>query len=35
MRSTKFQFLINRQTAKTLSIAVPPTLPGLADEVIG
>jgi putative ABC transport system substrate-binding protein len=34
MRSTRFEFLINLQTAKTLGIEVPPTLLALADELI-
>jgi putative ABC transport system substrate-binding protein len=34
MRSTRFEFLINVQTAKTLGIEVPPTLLAIADEVI-
>jgi putative ABC transport system substrate-binding protein len=34
MRATRFEFLINLQTAKTLDIKVPPTLLALADEVI-
>jgi putative tryptophan/tyrosine transport system substrate-binding protein len=34
MRVTRFEFLINLQTAKTLGIDVPPTLLTLADEVI-
>jgi len=34
MQSTRFEFLINLQTAKTLGIAVTPTLLAIADEVI-
>jgi putative ABC transport system substrate-binding protein len=34
MRATKFKFIINLQTAKTLGLAVPPTLLAIADEVI-
>jgi ABC-type uncharacterized transport system substrate-binding protein len=34
LRATKFELVINLQTAKTLSIDMPATLFGRADEVI-
>jgi hypothetical protein len=34
IRADKFEFILNRQSAKLIGLTVPPTLLSIADEVI-